>query len=71
MAILVDCLEPTNHFRLHIKQMQVDSATVRLADSSGGKVGLMEAFEYPTNEYYVLRSDDHFGKGRYLVEMGE
>ena len=69
MAILVDCLEPTNHFRLHIKQMQVDSATVRLADS--GKVGLMEAFEYPANEYYVLRSDDHFRKGRYVVEMGE
>ena len=68
MAILIDNIEATDHFRLHVKQMQVDSATVQHANSD--KVDLVEAFEYPANEYYVLRSGNSFPKGKYIIAMG-
>ena len=69
MAILVDNLAATDHFRLHIKQMQIDSATVQRANSD--MIDLTEAFEYPANEYYVLRSGDGFPEGKYYIEIGK
>jgi len=67
VTILVDNLESIDHFRLHVKQMTVDSATVHHAGSD--MVDLMEAFEYPPNEYYVLRSKNSFPKGKYTIDM--
>ena len=49
--------------------MTVDSATVHRAGSD--MVDLMEAFEYPPNEYYVLRSKNSFPKGKYTIDMGK
>ena len=69
MTILVDNLESIDHFRLHVKQMTVDSATVH--HSGSDMVDLMEAFEYPPNEYYVLRSRNSFPKGKYTIDMGK
>ena len=69
VAILVDNLEATEHFRLHARDMHVDSATIQ--DANSDMVDLMEAFEYPKNEYYVFRSRNSFPKGKYTIAMGK
>ena len=69
VAILVDNLEATDHFRLHVRDMQVDSATVQHANSD--VVDLVEAFEYPANEYYVFRSGNSLPKGKYIIALGK
>ena len=34
-------------------------------------VDLVEAFEYPPNEYYVFRSGNSLPKGKYIIALGK
>ncbi len=69
VRVHVDSKEPTSHFRLHTKQLEITSAKV--FDASANEVELLEAFEYEPNEYFVFKTNGQVPAGKYFLALGK
>lgn len=72
MDIHIDSKEIRDHFLVHVKNLNVESARVFRGTSkkSEAELDLMEAFEYTRNEFYVMRPSEDAKPGQYIISMG-
>ena len=69
----VNSTEQRDHFLIHTKYLDIDSARLFRGSSKSDRneVDLLEAMEYQRNEFFVLRTNGAVGPDQYVMSFGE
>ena len=66
--IEVESQEPRDYFLTHIKYLEVMSAKLT---RNGTNIDIIEAMEYPPNEFFVIRTSKIVDPGKYIIHFGK
>ena len=67
MSILVNAVEPRDHFLVHVKHL--DLKVVKLLKPSGQEIGTLAIIEHRNNEFLVIRPEQEVPVGNYTIRI--
>ena len=67
----VNSSSPRDHFLIHVKHLNIESARLYRGETKENEIDLIESMEYERNEFFVMRTEATVGEGKYIMSYGE